>query len=489
MTRAARLSFQVTKEVRGLLLAWLSCVVVMVACAVVGGRTVRAVGMLAYFLGAAALGAQSVGHEFSGRTLTVLLSQPARRQRLLLVKLGVLAVMLLPLGAVAGATLFNPGGPLDDVAFRQTERLAISWLPLLLGLLVAPWLTMFCRSAIAGTVFTVTLPGVLWGALLAAAYYGFGAREVDSFPLGLLGLETLCLCAVGAVMSWRMFTRLEVIEGTDEVLRLPRWMAWRSASSATTPALTTRHPVWMLVKKELRLQQMALALAGCCLLGWLVATSLADVAPELLGPFRVLTIFYAVMVPLLIGSLASAEERQFGTLEWQVLLPMATSKQWAVKVGVALGLTMVLALGLPALLASFSPPPGPNFPGPAEFLRPRAAVMVILLTTGSLYVSSLSANGLRACLVSLPVILGGALSIGLLVDLLVAPVRFLFVGDRLVLLPLTGLLALMLWFALVNHRTADRGARRIWKQVFWMTGCVAIGVSVLAAGAALLTTD
>ena len=39
------------------------------------------------------------------------------------------------------------------------------------------------------------------------------------------------------------------------------------------------------------------------------------------------------MLALLIGSLASAEERQLGTLEWQGLLPMASWKQWAAKVG------------------------------------------------------------------------------------------------------------------------------------------------------------
>ena len=53
---------------------------------------------------------------------------------------------------------------------------------------------------------------------------------------------------------------------------------------------------------------------------------------------------------ILIGSLASAEERQLGTLEWQTLLPSPAWQQWAVKVGVTFGLALLLGVGLPALL-------------------------------------------------------------------------------------------------------------------------------------------
>ena len=64
--------------------------------------------MLAYVLGSVALGALSIGHEYTNRTLTLLLSLPADRRRLYLVKLGVLIPMLLTLGALAFGLLFNP---------------------------------------------------------------------------------------------------------------------------------------------------------------------------------------------------------------------------------------------------------------------------------------------------------------------------------------------------------------------------------------------
>jgi hypothetical protein len=31
---------------------------------------------------------------------------------------------------------------------------------------------------------------------------------------------------------------------------------------------------------------------------------------------------------------------------------------------------------------------------------------------------------------------------------------------------------LLLWLALQNHRSADRGAKRVWLQVFAMSGCL-----------------
>ena len=73
-----------------------------------------AIGLLAFAFGSVALGAQSFGHEYSHRTLGLLLSQPIDRRRLFLYKLAVLFVMLLTLTAV---TL---------LMFRDVLRLAAS---------------------------------------------------------------------------------------------------------------------------------------------------------------------------------------------------------------------------------------------------------------------------------------------------------------------------------------------------------------------------
>ena len=98
-----------------------------------------------------------------------------------------------------------------------------------------------------------------------------------------------------------------------------------------------------------------------------------------------LTGLYGGIVTVLIGSLASAEERDFGTLESQLLLPIASSTQWAVKVGVTLGLALLFAVGVPALIV------GSN--GRAIRINEWYACAILILAVMSLYVSSLCSTG------------------------------------------------------------------------------------------------
>ena len=57
-----------------------------------------------------------------------------------------------------------------------------------------------------------------------------------------------------------------------------------------------------------------------------------------------LSVVHLALVPILAGALASAEERRLGTLEWQVLQPTATWKQWLVKATVVIALSIVVSL-------------------------------------------------------------------------------------------------------------------------------------------------
>jgi hypothetical protein len=218
--------------------------------------------------------------------------------------------------------------------------------------------------------------------------------------------------------------------------------------------------------------------------------------------FTVLTTFYSGLVALLIGSLACAEERQMGTLSSQVLLPMAAWKQWSVKVVVVIGLSMMLALGLPQLLTggiSLFPSTGTLF----YLLTTWAtnAMPIILLTIGGLYVSSLCTNGLWALLISLPATLGTVVFIRVLLDPLVRwmfhlawPPRKVGVGQWhveqsaivvLALLLVAGLVALVLRFGLANYRSADRDSGRVARQVSCIVAALGIAQIILAGAVAL----
>lgn len=438
MTRATRLAF-VTKEIRALLPTCLASMFAIGAAVLIGPRG-HVLGLLAYGFGSVTLGAQSIGHEYTHRTLTLLLSQPSSRRRLLLIKLGVLTAVLLTLAAVAWLTLLRPG--------------ELHWVfaSILCGLFLAPLLTMLCRNPLAGPVFIGAAP----------AWISFFSGILSA---GVVWGATLGACVAAAVASWRLFMRLEAIDGRDPDVRLPQMLRRRTAAivDASVDPARTRHPVWLLVKKELHLQQMTFAVTGVWVLIWITISAFTRIVPGFVGfPLPVVSILYGALLALLIGSLASAEERQIGTLEWQVLLPMATWKQWAVKVGTALGLAGLLSFGIPVVLA-------------AGHVGVNAwhAGAIIILTTGSLYVSSLCRSGLRALMVSAPVML--ALSV---LSLYSAGV---YGSPRALLaVPLAGVVALMLWFALENHRSAEHGARRVSQQVMWMAGCLGLGVAVTA---------
>src|SRR5206468_3689257 len=85
----------VAKEIRALLPIWIASAIAIAAAVMSGPR--HNLGLMAYGFGSVTLGAQSIGHEYTNRTLTLLLSQPCSRRRLLLLKLAVLSVMLLTL--------------------------------------------------------------------------------------------------------------------------------------------------------------------------------------------------------------------------------------------------------------------------------------------------------------------------------------------------------------------------------------------------------
>lgn len=443
-------------------------------------------GTFAYFLGSAALGALAIGHEYSHRTLGALLSQPVARHRLLLVKLGVLAPMLVVLSVVAAAS--SEARPPD-------AALAFAVLPVLAGLFLAPWLTMVGRSPVAGAIFTLTLPGLILSASALAFLVLYGHGPGEGFDLVVVSRGTLALCAIGSVMTWPAFLRLEAVDGAGPQMYLPQWFGRRNAVAEAVPASTTRSPVWELVKKELRLQHMALAVTGIYLISWFALTlSLRSEGIDADEVFTVLTLPYGGLMAMLIGALASAEERQLGTLEWQLLLPVAAWRQWAIKVATVVALALLLALGVPVLLAAVS--------GVRTFgwLRPELAAGVATLTIGGLYVSSLSGSGVGALLASVPALMGVVLFVEFLFEYPGAAAFRMFASvsgwpsPRMAPSPgslrafsmslwliSASVVVLALRFGLTNHRSADRAAAHLRTQMAWMALCLTLAVTLAAA--------
>jgi hypothetical protein len=489
VTPAGLLPFGVTKEIRALLPTWLAGMLVLVAARLFGDPKFYVLGLLACGFAAVALGALSMGHEYTHRTLALLLVQPSARARLLLTKLIVLLPLLLTLSAAAWVGLLNPIQHQLSVGSRWGDNWStpvVIFLPALISLSLAPLLTMLCRSALAGMVFSVCIPPLIGfaGQLLALAMYGWPGVNTDAaerLAITVFWWGMSAVFAAAVVSNWLVFRRLEAIDGPLRDLQLPG--GWRREATATVPERL--HPLWLLARKELRLQQMAFVVSGLYLVGWAALSSVRYFVPEVFGPpLGALAVLYIALQALLTGSLASAEERHLGTLQWQVLLPVATWRQWAVKAGTAFTLALALGIGWTVLLSSLHPSADDIHVNPLWFGA------VVVLTASVLWVSTLCASGVKALLLSLfglpfVVLLLKWLDLGLNAALKSLGVwqwpatrealsvsLWLFVGMA------AGYVALVLWFGMLNHRSVERSVVRAWPQVVWIFCYFVICLSV-----------
>ena len=452
MTRRSPVGASIVKELRVGLPVLTAVLVAMASAAGLAAGRFRGLGIIAYMVGAAALGSLAFGHEFTLRTIPSLLMLPRSRHITIAVKLAVLIALLLPL-AVAGHFLAFRGFHPD----RDPEMTILFSLPLVTAVGVAPWLTLLLRSATAGMAFSLAMPGFMFCGALAwwVASHGFTPAPQD-FVFRTGAILTVPISALGLVLGWRSFQRLEAIEGPAN-LTLPRWL--RREPAGVSPHARRFHPLGLLVRKELRLQRMTIGCASGYILGSALLVLFKPLAPDEMG--QILTVFYVAMLPFMPGALASAEEHQFGTLAWQATMPVAAWQQWLVKVGVVLGLTVVLAVGVPALLSGT----------PQRLPLVRVSVAVLMLAAGSLYISSASSNTLWALLTAISVLV-----VVVAIVSFAAPIFFINpiqvpVSVRI----LAGLSAAgaVLTLAMFNHRTTDREARPGWRHAAAAAGCAA----------------
>lgn len=410
------LAVSLRKEVRAVWVVWAACALAMVALAAIDDPQVTMPGRYLYVLGSVAIVALSIGHEYTLGTLPVMLTLPSPRRSLLAGKLLAVTPMLATLAVLT-------------LAFALPTAVQVA--TVLCAIALAPWLTMVCRSPLAGTVFAIGLAGEIH--FLA---------DVTAVSHAVL-LGTLLAVAGGAAVAtgWT-FLRLEAGGG--------RGAAYRIGKAAAVARDRSR---WLLlVMKELRLQQMSFAVAALYVLLW-VGYAFANHVPEARGALDLVTTIYSALLAVLIGSIPSAEERQLQTIDWHALLPVATWKQWVIKAGITASLALLLSFALPLLL------------GPDELeLAASHAVTVIFVTAASLYVSSLCASAARAFAIAAPVLM--------LVTLFLAstPPASELLATLVVLAGMTHV------FAYVNHRSAQRDARRVVQQLLAMTVVAAIGV-------------
>jgi ABC-2 family transporter protein len=465
----------IAKELRALAPWWLASVFVIGADAYARYYRIVPIGLLTFVIGTLALGAQSVGHEYSNRTLDALLAQPYDRRRVFAAKLFVLLPLVLALGIIAWLCVTAEGVP----PLAPSRALALFMLPPLLAITLAPWMTMMTQSTLAGVVFTAAVPGVLWTLLNIAAVAfeaDYGSAWIRTLWIGGL----LSLCAAGAVLGWQRFLHLQAVDARGIEVMMPRI---RRASRARW-----RHPLWMLLQKELRLQQLTFAVALMYVTAWAAFALGTRVAGGWDAEISaVLNLLYFTILSMLIGSLASAQERHFGTADAQMVLPVGAWKQWAIKSGTALALALTLGLVVPVVLDRLAPAYDTVrlFHGGPLIM----ASIIAVLTVSSLYVSSLCRSGVAAMVFSFPALVGSLVIVQTVGGTAALAARAhgvrplihgSFMQRTLNAFVVCGI-GLLLWLGGRNQRFSEGDGPRIWRQllliaVYLSTGAVVLGV-------------
>jgi hypothetical protein len=513
---------QTRKEVRALLPWWLGVVLATVAMSYVAlgnsgfpkFRYEPQVWLaMVYAAGVLALAALSVGQELTHGTLASLLVQPVDRRRVLWTKVTVLAAMVVVLGTVG--ELMIPNSPLPRWAAARPLTI---WGPVAIGIGLVPLFTLLTRKPVAGPVFGVVVPGLIY--MIAGRY--FSAGDTDALAVAWYG--TLVISTVGFVGLSFLFPRAQVA-GDGQASSLNRRAPAETPAAPLAAARGSsreRHWVWLSIVKEVRLQQLTFAVSGLFLLLGAVIVIAQRMDPPYAGPgIGALAVFHGVFVAIIAGSRASAEERHLGVLAAQTLHPRAAWQQWFLKVSVTLSIVLVLAIALPWLFRLIDAdklvirtPHGLHITGPASDwfgLESEYFVGVALACLAALYVSSLSANSLWALLACLPVA-GVVLAVMAALQPALLSIRrdlyvklyasvtpamresyrgeteawrafwtdmrlFRAVEDYLTIILTASFTIFVLYLAHRNHRTLERGTRRIAIQAGMMAASLVLATA------------
>lgn len=353
------------------------------------------------------LGAAPFGSEYDQRTLSGLLTQPLARATIFAEKVGVLCVLLV----VATANLWLTVQAAPGTGFNSETAVTATLLPLF-ALCSGPLYSLVSRSTLAGLVFTLTVPMGLTLATMLLLHPLFRFLPLDAPSEQWLGW-LLWFVIPGYLLAtfvagWRAFSRLQLRDGGAggrsatgmHPLSLP---IDRFLHRALPAGSATAH----LVRKELRLHVVPWLVAGAMVGLWLLvfALKLLTTNEELknaLNDVSVFAVFGGLLGTLALvtgGAACVAEERELGTLEWQVTQPVPLARQWWIKVLVAVGIAASLGFFLPAsllwasfdrtqLVSSFGDIPPVAMLGNVAFFS--------LLLAISIYASSIARNTMKA---------------------------------------------------------------------------------------------
>lgn len=309
------------------------------------------------------LALNSFGAEISSGTFSNLLAQPISRQKIWDIKISLLAVTLLGVGGLWFGSVFC-----DHVFFSNLppdkfkgfgEKFASGMFKELGNMFICAamfalvtfsgglWTVLLLRQVAAAFWFMVLVPGVLI-AIVAGFFGGESDELMTGMVVSVLGIYSLA----GFFFARWLFFRAQDLQWSGGSIVLPEIRG--RAGLKISSGLRTWRPHAALWWKEIQLHQSQFIFAGV-----LLVLHLGVLATRHFGHFRknsdtefVLEIFWGLwlVLPLLTGTAAMAEERKLGTQGAQLCLPVRRRTQFAVKFRVVLLLSVLFGVVLPLLL-------------------------------------------------------------------------------------------------------------------------------------------
>jgi ABC-type transport system involved in multi-copper enzyme maturation permease subunit len=326
-----------------------------------------------FALGILLLALTPFGQELNWGTFSILLAQPVSRAQIWRIKTLLLGLaLLLVFIAFFVSALMRIGSVMDISQVRGRavpysadiirnlvtmiadnrreallDSLMVGGLGALAGFAGGLWTTLLFRQVSAAFWLTLLVPMGL--RLLASQLLGgFSDLVARAGLCAVLGLYS----AAGIVWARRLFGEMEDTQWTGGIVSLPKW---GSAAARARPGIgrRKRRTVRTLLSKELQSQYVNLLLAGGLLVIHLVVLAVRRLGADYLrlhvGTSMTLEAFpfLWLAMPLLVGSVAVAEERKLGTFETLSCLPTSRWLQFSVKLGLALLLGIFLGAVVP----------------------------------------------------------------------------------------------------------------------------------------------
>jgi len=360
------MSIVLRKELRLLLPAWVATVVMTTVPAwcthaawfARNGLAVGIVSIACFALGTLFLALSPFGQEISFGTFSLMLAQPQTRRRLWWIKMAALAAAVaLSLAAMCLSWQLRTRGivMMKNMPFSSvlTGFGPLAGFDALLAMVVVSsglWTTLLFRQVTAAFWFSLFVPAAIL--VLVQWLTGDGPQALPA-EVVVMGVYSIA----GFALAGRLFLRAQDTPWGNEEVSLP---ASRGRSlRLLAPVFQQRRGSWAaLLGKELQMQQVTVIMAAVLGLIYLAAILVLARKHSWLNGFMagLGELFWMpwLLVPLMIGSAAVAEERRLNTLPGQLCLPARKRTLFGMKLAVVLYLGVVFGAVMPWLLSGLS---------------------------------------------------------------------------------------------------------------------------------------